>query len=179
MATFDEAARQACKVDGPGLIAWLDRLAAEPMAANFAAWDDTRRTSWPGGPERTDDVVCVLRRRADGKPAHLIVEAATEPHANDLARLGIYELMLAIEVRGVLADGPPIYGAIIHLTGSSKDGPLILSKSASRPGVLVEPIEVWLADQSAADVLTRIEARSCPCVSWRGWSSCAAAPRPS
>jgi hypothetical protein len=78
MATFDETARQACKVSGPGLLAWLDRFAAESMAGDFASWDDTRRTSWPGGPERTDDVVCVLRRRADGGPAHLIVEAETE-----------------------------------------------------------------------------------------------------
>jgi hypothetical protein len=100
----------------------------------------------------------VLRRRADGKPAHLIVELATEPRADDLARLGIYELMLAIEVRGVLADGPPAYGAIIHLTGRRKGGPLFLSKSVSHPGVLVKPIEVWLADQDAAATLALIEA---------------------
>jgi hypothetical protein len=80
MATFDEVARQTCKVDGAGLTPWLDGFADESMAADFGAWDDTRRTSWPGGPERTDDF-CVLRRRADGKPAHLIVEVATEPQA--------------------------------------------------------------------------------------------------
>jgi len=157
MATFDEAARRACKVDGIGLTLWLDRFADESPAADFASWDDSRRTSWPGGPERTDDVVCVLRRRADGKPAHLIVEVATEPRADDLARLGVYELLLAIAVRGVLDDGPPVYGAIVHLTGSRKGGPLRLSKSASHPGVLVKPIEVWLADQSPADTLARIE----------------------
>src|ERR1700726_444464 len=104
MATFDEIARQTCKMDGAGLTTWLDRLAAEALAADFARWDDTRRTSWPGGPERTDDVVCVLRRRADGQPAHLIVEAETEPRPDGLARLGIYQLLLAIEVRGVLDD---------------------------------------------------------------------------
>jgi hypothetical protein len=158
MATFDETARQACKVDGPGLILWLDRFADESMAADFVGWDDTRRTSWPGGPERTDDVVCVLRRRADGKAAHLIVEVSTEPRTDDLARLGIYELLLAIEVRGVLDEGPPVYGAIIHLTGNRKAGPLLLTKSARSPGVLVQPIEVWLADQDAADTLARIEA---------------------
>jgi hypothetical protein len=158
MATFDETARRACKVSGLGLTQWLDRFAAESMAADFASWDDTRRTSWPGGPERTDDVVCVLRRRADGKPAHLIVEAATEPRADDRARLGIYELLLAIEVRGVLEGGPPIYGAIIHLTGTRKGGPLILTRSAGDPGVLVKPLEVWLADESAADALALIEA---------------------
>jgi hypothetical protein len=157
MATFDETARQTCKVSGAGLTAWLDRFAAESMAADFASWDDTRRTSWPGGPERTDDVVCVLRRRADGKPAHLIVEVETDPRPDSVARLGIYELLLTIEVRGVLADGPPVFGALVHLTGSKKGGPLILSKSASHPGVLVQPIEVWLADESAADTLALIE----------------------
>jgi hypothetical protein len=157
MATFDEVGRQACKVEGPGFVPWVGRFAAESMAADFGTWDDTRRTSWPGGPERTDDVVCVLRRRADGTPAHLIVGVATEPRADDLARLGVYELLLAIEVRAVREDGPPVYGAIIHLTGTSKDGPLLLTKSASHPGVLVKPIEIWLADQSATETLDLIE----------------------
>jgi hypothetical protein len=160
MATFDETGRQVCKVSGAGLVPWLDRFADESMAADFAGWDDARRTSWPGGPERTDDVVCVLQRRADGKPAHLVVEVATEPRADDLARLGVYELLLAIEVRGVLDDGPPVYGAILHLTGSKKAGPLLLSKSARHPGVLVQPTEVWLADLSAAETLALIEARA-------------------
>jgi hypothetical protein len=159
MATFDEASRQTCKVDGPGLTLWLDRFAVVSMAADFAAWDDTRRASWPGGPERTDDVVCVLRRRADGKPAHLIVEVETEPRPDGLARLGIYELLLAIEVRGVLDDGPPVYGAIIHLTGTRKRGPLLLTRSAGDPGVLVKPIEVWLAELSAADTVALLESR--------------------
>src|SRR5947209_2741256 len=101
------------------------------------------------GPERTDDVVCVLRRRQDGKPAHLIVEVATEPRADDLARLGVYELLLAVEVRAVLDEGPPVYGAIIHLSGARKRGPLRLTKSATNPGVLVQPTEAWLAEQSA------------------------------
>jgi hypothetical protein len=158
MATFDEAARQACKVSGPGLIQWLDRFADEPMAADFARWDDTRRTSWPGGPERTDDVVCLLRHRADGKPAHLIVEVATEPDPDDLARLGIYELLLGMEVRAVVEGGPPVYGAILHLTGTRKGGPLRLTRSVNNPGVLVQPIEVWLAEQSAAETLALIEA---------------------
>jgi len=157
MPTFDEAARHVCKVSGAGLTPWLDRFAEESMAADFAAWDDARRTSWPGGPERTDDVVCVLRRRADGRPARLIVEAETEPRPDGLARLGIYELLLAIEVRGVLDEGPPVYGAIIRLTGSKKGGPLILTRSARHPGVLVQPIEVWLADQEAAGTLALIE----------------------
>jgi hypothetical protein len=157
MATFDETARHVCKVNGASLTAWLDRFAAEPTAVDFASWDNTRRTSWPGGPDRTDDVVCLLRRRADGKPARLIVEVETEPRADSVARLGIYELLLAIEVRGVLEGGPPVFGAIVHLTGSKKGGPLVLSKSASHPGVLVEPIEVWLADESAAGTLALVE----------------------
>jgi hypothetical protein len=157
MATFDETARQACKMNGPGLTTWLDRFALEPLNAEFAAWDDTRRTSWPGGPERTDDIVCVLRRRADGGSAHLIIEVETEPRVDGLARLGIYELMLAIEVRGVLEEGPPVYGVLIRLTGSRKGGPLRLSKSATHPGVLVQPTEVWLATESAEQTLTRIE----------------------
>jgi hypothetical protein len=157
MATFDETARQACKVDGPGLTRWLDRFAAESLGADFAGWDDTRRTSWPGGPERTDDVVCVLRRRADGKPAHLVVEVETEPRPDGLARLGVYELLLAIEVRAVLEDGPPVFGALIRLTGSRKGGPLVLTRSASEPGVLVKPIEVWLAELSAEETLAQVE----------------------
>ena len=153
MASFDEAAREAYKVDGLGVTPWLDGFTSESMAVDFANWDDTRRTSWVGGPERTDDVVCGLRRRADGKPAHLIVEVATEPRADDRARLGVYELLLAIEVRAVLDDGPPVYGAILHLPGTRKGSPLRLTWSASQPGVLVQPIEVWLADEDAAATL--------------------------
>jgi hypothetical protein len=162
MAAFDETARQACKVDGAGLVLWLERFAEESPAADFASWDDTRRTSWPGGPERTDDVVCVLRRREDGQAAHLIVEVETELRADSLARLGIYELLLALEVRGVLEEGPRVYGAILHLTGSKKRGPLVLTRSASNPGVLVKPTEVWLAEHSAADTLGLIETGEIP-----------------
>jgi hypothetical protein len=162
MATYDEAGRQGCKESGAHLLPWLDGFAKEPMAADFARWDDSRRTSWPGGPERTDDVVCVLRRRADGKPAHLIVEVATEPKADDVARLGIYQLLLAMEVGAVLPKGPPVYGAILHLTGSKKDGPLMLTRSATAPGVLVEAIEVWLADVSAEEMLTLVELDKLP-----------------
>jgi hypothetical protein len=55
-------------------------------------------------------------------------------------------------------DGPPVYGAIIHLTGRRKDGPLILTRTASDPGLLVKPIEVWLANESAEGTLAQIEA---------------------
>jgi hypothetical protein len=41
MATFDETARHACKMEGTGLTSWLDRFAEEPMAGDFARWDDT------------------------------------------------------------------------------------------------------------------------------------------
>jgi hypothetical protein len=158
MATYDETARQACKVEGEGLVRWLEGFAKEPWGADFGAWDDTRRAAWPGGPERIDDVVCVLRRRKDGKKAHLVVEAATEPGANDLARLGVYQLLLAIEVRAVLEDGPPIYGVIIHLTGGRKGRPLRLTRLAKSPGVLVQPTEVWLSEVSAPDTLALIAA---------------------
>jgi hypothetical protein len=161
MATYDETARHACKIDGVGLIPWLDHFAAKPMAADFVSFDDTRRTSWPGGPERIEDVVCLLRK-ANGKPAHLIVEAATEPRPDDLARLGVYELLLAIEVGGIQEKGPPVYGAILHLTGRRKGGPLMLTHSPRHPGVLVQPIEVWLADQSADAALKCIKNEEWP-----------------
>jgi hypothetical protein len=74
----------------------------------------------------------------------------------------IYELLLAIEVRAVLHDGPPIYGVILHLTGSKQNPPLLLTRSARKPGVLVEPIEVWLAEQSAEESLTLISLDQLP-----------------
>ena len=141
MGTFDETARHV-----QGERAWLAGLAG--MLCRRTAGRRLRPLGRhaahlvAGGPERTDDVVCVLRRRADGKPAHLIVEVATDSRPDDLARLGIYELLLAIEVRAVLGEGPPVYGAILHLTGSSKRGPLMLTCSPSNPGVLVKPMVI-------------------------------------
>ena len=49
MATFDETARQACKVDGPGLTQWLDRFAAESLGADFASWDTGQLAARFGG----------------------------------------------------------------------------------------------------------------------------------
>lgn len=102
MGVFDDTARQACKLSGPGLLGWV--LAhcepPSPLPLAFARWDDARRTTWPGGPERTDDVVAILTR-TDGaeEPSYLIVENETEPQDDVLHRLGVYELLLAREAR--------------------------------------------------------------------------------
>jgi hypothetical protein len=45
----------------------------------------------------------------------------------------------------------------LHLTGTSKDGPLILTGSANDPGVLVKPTEVWLAQQNATLTMDEVE----------------------
>src|SRR5262245_1094719 len=99
MSTFDQTARQGGKLDGTGFLAWaFSRYAPTPPLA-FERFDDTRRTSWPGGPDRTDDVVAVLRRTDQpGRVVWCIVEFETEPRRHVFQRLGVYELLLSMEV---------------------------------------------------------------------------------
>jgi hypothetical protein len=63
-------------------------------------------------------------------------------------------------VRRRRAAYPPCVVSVVSFlaAGSRKGGPLILTRSASHPGVLVKPIEVSLGNESAADTLALIEA---------------------
>src|SRR5687767_3980630 len=119
MGVFDDTARQLCKLDGPAALAYaLRRFRPSPLV-RFQRWDDTRRTTWPGGPERTDDAVAILDRLDEpGKRAYLILENETEPRKDVLHRVGVYQLLLAAEVM-TDDDAPPVGTVLICLTGKT------------------------------------------------------------
>src|SRR5437870_2615893 len=100
MGMFDQTGRQTCKLDGVPFFAWLLRHCEPPSPPlAFERWDDTRRQSLPGGPDRTDDVVAVLQRTdVPGQQIWMIVEVETEPERLIFHRLGIYGLMLSMEL---------------------------------------------------------------------------------
>ena len=125
MGMFDQNARQAAKPDGAAFFAWLLRRLQPPPPLIFERWDDSRRLPLPGGPDRTDDLVAVLRP-ADGTPGvtYLIVEIETEPERHIFHRLGIYGLMLSREVSPGPGpeDEPPVGYVLVNLTGESSEG---------------------------------------------------------
>ena len=161
MGMFDQNGRQASKLDGTGFWEWVIRSFTEQMPAVFDHWDDTRRTSWPGGPDRTDDVVAVLRRtdQANGRIV-MIVELETEPERFIFQRLGIYELMLSMEAAANAAAGeePAVGSVLIHLTGQRRETRLQLLPSCTTKGTTVEPIIVDLCKEDAALTLADIDA---------------------
>jgi hypothetical protein len=151
---FDQNGRQAAKIDGAGFVAWLLRRARPEPPVRFESWDDTRRTSWPGGPDRTDDLVAVLARtdRTDAR-ARLIIEVALEPERATLPRLGVYQLLLAQEVGEDVAVG----GALLHLTGTAATTDLRLALPGGSGGLALTPLVVDLCGEDAATTLGEIE----------------------
>ena len=50
MGPFDQTGRQAAKDEPADFFDWLLPIRPPIVLPGFEQWDDTRRTSWPGGP---------------------------------------------------------------------------------------------------------------------------------
>ncbi len=157
MGPFDQTARQISKEDGKDFFGWLAARLARPWPVRFERWDDTRRTVWPGGPERTDDLVGILERtdRPDAL-VWVIVEVKAEPESESLHQLGVYQLLLAREVKAGL-DGPEVGGVLLHLTGQPATRELRLSVEGLGSHLGVAPHVFDLEKEDAAATLTAIE----------------------
>ncbi len=161
MGMFDQTARQACKLDGAPFFAWLLRRFDPPPPLAFERWDDTRRQPLPGGPDRTDDVVAVLQHtEAAEQRTWLIVEVETEPERFIFHRLGVYGLLLSMELaRGPgPVEEPPVGTVLINLTGQPRRETLRLVVPGTSAGQTVTPLVVNLRQQDAAATLAEIEA---------------------
>jgi hypothetical protein len=159
MGVFDDTARMACKLDGAGYFAWLLRRFPAPPALVFDRWDDTRRVSPPGWPERTDDVVAVLRpAQGEGPPTWMIVESETEPERFIFHRLGVYGLLLSAELsRGVAHGNEPGVGTVLlNLTGQTHAAELAVGVAGTPCGQSVRPLVVPFQEISAAATLDEI-----------------------
>lgn len=168
MGVFDDMARQAAKVAGPGFFDWALRQAKEPIALAFERWDDARRVSPPGWPERTDDAVAVLRPPEGGGPASwLIVESETEPERFIFHRLGVYGLLLSMELeRGAPTGEEPAVGAVLlNLTGETRAAEHRSAPGGTSYGHSVKPVVINLRTLSAAATLDDVAAgRTSRCV---------------
>jgi hypothetical protein len=126
----------------------------------FDRWDDTRRRTEPGEPDRTDDLLAVLRHTSEpDRFAHAIIEVELEPRPRTFQRMGNYSLTLSGEV---CPDGPavcPVLTVLLMLTGQrSKDG-LRLEFEGCGGLMLVQPLVVNLCEEDARAVLAEIAAR--------------------
>jgi hypothetical protein len=166
MGVFDQHARLTCKLHGQGFFDWV--LQPYGRSYGFDRWDDTRRTSWPGGPERTDDLVAVLHLAdAPQQPVPAVVEIETEPQAFVLQRLGIYGLLLSMEAFPGSGRGGefPLVSVLVVLTGEHDFSKLALSAPGSAKGDTVDPIVVQLPRFDASATLADIVAgRTARCI---------------
>jgi len=132
-----------------------------PLALVFAAWDDTRRQSWEGGPDRTNDLVALLRHpQSPERRTWLIIES--EPERFLVQRLGVYELLLSLEVASQLGlsanDVIPVGSVVIHLTGQRDSTAVTLAVAGTGKGTRVEPLVINLRLENAAATLADIAA---------------------
>jgi hypothetical protein len=158
---FDQCARQAGKLDEANFLAWILSHYSPPPNYVFERWDDTRRKSWEGGPDRTNDLVAVLRHQAQtDQRLWLIVEFESEPERFILQRLGVYELLLSMEIAqllGLQANAViPVGSVVIHLTGQRDSTQVSLGVEGTNKGTNVAPLIVNLRQDSATDTLAAI-----------------------
>jgi hypothetical protein len=161
MGMFAQNARAAAKQDGAAFLAWLLRRYQPPPPLAFERWDDSRRLPLPGGPDRTDDLVAVLRRTdAPAQVAYLVVEIESEPERHLLQRLGVYGLMLSREVSPPPGpeDEPPVGCALVNLTGARPEGGLTLVVPGTPLGLGVKPLVMNLGREDGRQTLADIAA---------------------
>jgi len=160
---FDQNARQASKLDDALFLAWVMRQYKPPTEWQFERWDDTRRKSWEGGPDRTNDLVAVLRHKAQPEQClWLILEFESEPERFMFQRLGVYELLLSMEVAQQLGLGAndllPVGSVVLHLTGQREATKVTLGVAGTAKGTRVEPLVINFQSIDARTTLADIAA---------------------
>jgi hypothetical protein len=156
MGMFDPVGRFACKLGGGALFRWV--LRREPaLQVVFDSWEDTRRLNLPGQPDRTNDLVAILRPTSENdSETRAIVEVQAEPEKWIFARLGIYQLLLIQEVDSPANDPatvPAVHCVLLNLTGESPPE----GWHSPPPGISVRPIVVNFRNESAAHLLDEVE----------------------
>jgi hypothetical protein len=161
MGMFDQTARLGIKYDPAQILPWMLRRAQVQLL--FHVWLDTRRLPFPGDPDRTGDLVadCTVVGQPDQHHG-LIVEVQTEPDPNIDERVGIYALMVRLEMR--TGPGPddklPVGAVIVNLTGVGKTTGLQMPlPGAPTLGLTVAPVVFNLIEIDAAATLAEMAAR--------------------
>jgi hypothetical protein len=154
---FDQAARQAAKIDPPAYFRWLFGLADPPLV--FRAWLDPRRLPSAGAADLTGDAVADFNDRSepDGRFA-LVLEMQTEPDLDAVERLALYGLGLRLELRDE-SGKRRVGAAVVNLTGSPRAARLELPiPGLGQCGFFLRPWQRNMADEDAAATLTEIAA---------------------
>ena len=157
MGMFDQAARQAAKIDAPAFFHWLFGLADPPLL--FRGWLDPRRLPSAGAADLTGDAVADFDDRTEsaGRFA-LVLEMQTEPDADAVERLALYALGLRMELRDE-SGKRRVGAAVVNLTGSPAPARLDLPlPGVADAGFFLRPLQRNLADEDAAETLTEIAA---------------------
>lgn len=154
---FDQTARPLCKLDGGSFVAWALACCAPRPPLTFDGWDDTRRLVRPGEPDRTNDLVALVRDEArPGGQAWLIAEIEEEAEPGVFYRMGDYELRLGREVNPTCdPDGPAVASLVVNLTGAQPAARLEWAWGGH--GTRIAPFVVDVAAQDAVATLERIE----------------------
>ncbi len=161
MGVFDQHARLACKLDGVGFHAWLLSRRGNGVPLRFDHWGDARRLAVVPGLERVDDLVAVLHSTdQSAQQVHFITEVEVEPRRHQLKRLGIYALLLSIEVSSAAQpeDEPPVGVCLLNLTGKRKPNKVTLTVPGSLSEFLSQPYLVNLEEEDAGRTLDEIQA---------------------
>jgi hypothetical protein len=160
MGQFDQTARPLSKMAGADFFGWAIGCSAPTRRLSFVRWDDTRRLVSPGEPERTNDLVALLRDEdRTRRPVWLIAEVEEEANKAILYRLGHYEFLLGKEVNPDCDPHGPLVGSLlVNLTGEQAVRRLDWDWPGSDLGTRLAPFIVDVAKEDAAATMAKVEA---------------------
>lgn len=154
MGDYDQLARLACKLDGPGLFDWIQRRQGGVVRYAFRDWDDARRLAVVPGLERINDLVADLRPLGgDDEPHFVITEIESEARRFQLQRLGVYANLLSIE-KATLRIGV----CLLNLTGRKEPAKVTLAIPGPFGRIEIEPQVVNLCEDDALATLADMAA---------------------
>jgi hypothetical protein len=157
MGQFDQTARPLAKKDGASFFGWALSCVKPTPRWTFGSWDDTRRLVCPGEPDRTNDLVALLRDEdRPSRPLWLITEIEDEPEPGIFYRTAQYEVLLGKEVNPTCSpDGPAVVSLVLNLSGVQR--PARLDWTWGEFGTRLAPLIVNVAEEDAGATLERIE----------------------
>jgi hypothetical protein len=146
-------------MDGAAFFAWAFSCCQPSPRLRFITWDDPRQLVSPGEPDRTNDLVALLRDDdKPQRPVRMVVEVEDEPEKGALYRMGQYEILLARQVNPDCdPTGPAVGSLLINLTGQQRVRYLEWQWAEGIFGMRLAPFIVDVAKQDGPLTLGKIE----------------------
>lgn len=155
---FDQASRFAAKLDSAEFVRWV--LDLTPGGCEFCGWLDTRDVPFPGGADRVSDTVAHLTDTwRHGLPWAVVIEFQSQHDPTMFARLlaylsGVWLHCKPDEERGSRFR---VGAAVVNLTDSGAASRDMHWPEAAGLRTCLRAVERNLCEESAADLLARIE----------------------